>query len=107
MKLTKRLLSAATAVCMGALCPPLDTVQGFAEIIPAAVAVRAEDAPTSGTCGEDLTWTLDLSTGTLTISGTGDMTDWNGNPWGDNRELIKNVVIKEGMRTTCVIYLYH
>ena len=28
----------------------------------------------SGTCGTNLTWTL--SSGTLTISGTGEMTDW-------------------------------
>ena len=31
-------------------------------------------AATSGECGDNLTWTLDG--GTLTISGTGDMTDW-------------------------------
>ena len=32
-------------------------------------------AATSGTCGENVTWTLD-DYGTLTISGTGNMTRW-------------------------------
>lgn len=56
------------------------------------VSAAAADAPTSGTCGENLTWTLD-GAGTLTISGTGEMEDfvyydvrWNGataasKPW--------------------------
>ena len=34
----------------------------------------ADDAPTSGTCGENLTWTLE--NGILTISGSGPMTDF-------------------------------
>ena len=32
-------------------------------------------AETSGTCGEDLTWTLNEEDGTLTISGTGEIPD--------------------------------
>ena len=57
-------------------------------------------AATSGTCGDNLTWTLD-NNGTLTISGTGEMEDyyWEENhraPWFKNRESIKNVVIEEG-----------
>ena len=56
-------------------------------------------AATSGTCGDNLTWTFD--NGTLTISGTGEMEDyyWEENhraPWFKNRESIKNVVIEEG-----------
>ncbi len=53
----------------------------------------------SGTCGDDLTWTLDDS-GTLTISGTGDMIDyWDlvKAPWYDNCLNIKTVVIKDGV----------
>ena len=48
----------------------------------------------SGTCGENLTWTLD-DAGTLTISGTGAMDimlEWNGR--GDD---IKSVVIGDGV----------
>ena len=56
-------------------------------------------AATSGTCGDNLTWTFD--DGTLTISGTGEMEDyyWEENhraPWFKNRESIINVVIEEG-----------
>ena len=36
----------------------------------------------SGACGEDLTWTLDTGSGRLTVSGTGEMYDYNdGAPW--------------------------
>ena len=51
------------------------------------------DDTASGTCGENLTWTLS-DDGVLTISGTGDMTDyysysekapWHEYPDGHNR----------------------
>ena len=42
-------------------------------LLLAAVPARAaDDVVDSGSCGDNLTWTLD-SAGTLTISGTGDM----------------------------------
>lgn len=62
------------------------------------------NAATSGTCGDNLTWTLDDS-GTLTISGSGAMTDWIGTvsvPWNNykNGNLnIKNVVIGNDVTT--------
>ena len=50
-------------------------------------------AATSGECGDNLTWTLD-DEGTLTISGTGNMTDWSSYaPWYSSRSSIKNVII--------------
>lgn len=47
-----------------------------------------------GTCGTDAFWTLDVF-GTLTVSGTGAMSDYEYNtaPWTENRDLIKRVVI--------------
>ena len=46
--------------------------------------VRANAATvSSGTCGDNLTWTLD-DAGTLKISGEGEMTEWGGTldaPW--------------------------
>ena len=65
------------------------------------VSAAAADAPTSGTCGENLTWTLDPA-GTLTISGTGEMEDYEwsgGHPWRDSRSEIKAVVIGSGVTT--------
>ena len=55
-------------------------------------------AATSGTCGDNLTWTLD-NNGTLTISGTGDMDDWGYNsfPWYSKREGVRDVIIENGV----------
>ena len=59
-------------------------------------------AETSGTCGKYLTWILD-DYGTLTISGTGNMENWNlssgekkESPFKNNKE-IKHVVIEDGV----------
>lgn len=49
----------------------------------------------TGTCGDDLTWSLDSTTGVLTISGTGAMNDyWGDSPWGTN---VKIVRVEEGV----------
>lgn len=53
-------------------------------------------------CGDNLVYTFDESTHTLTISGTGAMTDYassgdNMAPWQAYREDIENLVIKEGV----------
>ena len=60
----------------------------------------------SGTCGANLTWTLNASV--LTISGTGAMTNYTymelGNdtyitsaPWGTHASSLKSLVINEGV----------
>ena len=54
----------------------------------------------SGTCGKNLTWTLE--NGTLTISGRGDMENYflaNPAPWYHCRASITKVVIKDGVTT--------
>ncbi len=55
-------------------------------------------AESSGTCGENVTWTLNDS-GVLTISGTGAMYDYaqDGAPWYGNKELVKTVQIENGV----------
>ena len=58
----------------------------------------------SGTCGNHLTWTLD-SSGKLTISGTGDMSDYTHDfennirtsPWADYRSMIRSIEIGSGV----------
>ena len=54
----------------------------------------------SGTCGDNATWSLN-SSGTLTISGTGEIYDGYGEnaeqPWYDLKDNIKSVVINYGI----------
>ena len=60
-----------------------------------------EEVVASGTCGENLTWTLN-SEGTLTISGTGSMTDYSNDskaPWFNSRSSIKSAIIESGVTT--------
>jgi len=54
----------------------------------------------SGSCGENLTWSLNTEDSVLTISGTGAMADYESYTatlWYSNRESIKSIVIKEGV----------
>jgi hypothetical protein len=50
----------------------------------------------SGTCGENLTWTLDEK-GLLIISGEGTMD--NSKPWNEYRSVITCIRIDEGVTT--------
>ncbi len=61
---------------------------GILMCLPSSAAV------VEGECGENLTWSLDTSTGVLTISGSGDMTDYSsgGAPWYVYRTKITSVV---------------
>lgn len=54
-------------------------------------------AETSGTCGDNVTWTLDQN-GALTISGTGDMENYKyaSSPFYDRND-IKSLVIENGI----------
>ena len=68
--------------------------------------IFAADTVASGYCGGEgdgtnLTWTLD-SEGTLTISGTGEMKNYENNsknraPWYDSRKSLKKLVLKSGI----------
>lgn len=68
-------------------------VVGMVALLP--LQVNAAEA-TSGTCGKNLTWTLDAD-GTLTISGTGAMYNYNQNnrvPWPST---IKKIFLTDGI----------
>ncbi len=62
----------------------------FLALVASAGTLFAE----SGTCGDNLKWELN-SSGVLTISGSGDMTDWviEDAPWYSSRSSIKTVKI--------------
>ena len=85
----KRLLSFVLAVLM------------IASLLPATAL--AADIVASGTCGAEgdgsnLTWTLD-SEGVLTISGSGDMYDYDFSsaPWYGSSSRVKSAVIADGV----------
>ncbi|MBQ7996476.1 MAG: leucine-rich repeat protein [Paludibacteraceae bacterium] len=50
--------------------------------------------PTSGSCGDNLTWEFNTETGALTISGTGAMTSA---PWGTYKEDITSLSLPDGL----------
>ncbi len=60
------------------------------------IPITASAATYSGACGDNVTWTYDSSTYTLTISGTGDMYD-NNPPWAKYQNNIKEIVISDGV----------
>ncbi len=87
MRRTKKFLSVFLAIMM------------VLSIVP--ITTSAAPDPNSGVCGDNLTWSFDENTGTLTISGTGAMDDYgyNNRPWEDFKDEIENVVINDGVTT--------
>ena len=78
---------------------PYESVEGLIEDNTGEeeALFAAADIKETGTCGDNLTWTLDTE-GLLTISGTGPMEDYTGygkSPFYD-RDDIRNVVIEDG-----------
>ena len=68
-----------------------------------SLGVNAADEVASGTCGPMLSWSLD-SEGLLTISGEGEMNDWEygktplvGTPWDSYVQSITSVTIEDGV----------
>ena len=69
-----------------------------------ALPARAEGEPVySGSCGaqgDNLSWRFDPDSATLTVSGSGDMADYNSDtpaPWDDSKRKIEHIVIEEGV----------
>ena len=54
-----------------------------------------------GSCGANLTWSLNTEDSTLTITGSGEMTNWHGDPdfapWYDCKSYIKYVSLPDGI----------
>ncbi len=53
----------------------------------------------NGTCGDNLTWSLDTEEGRLTISGTGTMYNWEygTSPWFEYNYYIADILLPEGL----------
>ena len=90
----KRILSMALALCLmfgSAAALPEGTFTQSTSITASA------EGETSGKCGENVSWKLS-DDGVLTISGTGEMTDYNfdDSPFYNSTN-IKSVVIKSGV----------
>ena len=84
---------------------PEETAQTQAESIPEEIEKEQTESDVtiiaSGTCGNNLTWSLD-SAGTLSISGSGAMWDYYGGlvaPWRNNlyRNTIKLLTLPDGL----------
>ncbi len=91
----KRILSIVLVLCM------------LVSLVPAAALADGEAL--SGSCGKNLTWKL--TDGTLTVSGTGEMTNYSSRfdtPWARN-ETITAIVVEDGVTSIgssafCSIY---
>ena len=75
-----------------------ENAKGTATQYPGDIKITVPEEETSilaeGTCGENLIWKLD-SSGTLYISGNGDMEERKG--WEKYDSLIKKIIIEEGV----------
>ncbi len=87
----------ASAMILGTLFLNVNEI-----VIDSFLSVKA-DAAYTGTCGDNLTWTLDEN-GVMTISGTGAMDEYGDYydsetqiPWCEYRDSIKSLVIEEGV----------
>ena len=91
----KKLLSVALCILM------------VAALLP-AVQPHAASAETSGQCGETLYWEFDENTGTLTITGSGDMDSYNSEtvPWASYRAQITEAVLPDGLTSICDYAFY-
>ncbi len=89
MQKGKRLLSLLLVCCLLLGCMPM--AAGAEETI--------EPEAVSGTCGENVTWSYDTETATLTISGTGEMEDYGESapPYAHWREFAKTITITPGV----------
>ena len=87
----KKLLAAVISLCL--------VLSAF----PAFTAFAAEDNPSTGSCGKNGdNVSFVYQDGTLTISGTGEMADYekysdNETPYEDIKRFVKNVVVQEGV----------
>ena len=89
--IAKRFLSAAIAIIILIGLSPVNSFK--------IKSSAAEETTLSGTCGKNVTYSLNENTGVLTISGTGKMADYSDDshsPFYKNKK-IKKVIIEDGV----------
>ena len=104
----KKLLSLLLALALIVSLVPAALAEEIVIVDPeetVALVEPAEEAapealianPSSGSCGENLSWTL--NDGVLTVSGEGEMDnyDWGKNPWYSSSIGITKIVVEEGV----------
>ena len=92
-----RLCSLAAAAVLAVSCIALTGCGSSASSAASSTASTAASAAAAGdnSCGENVTWTL--ADGTLTISGTGRMTNFTSDspaPWADQADQITKVEVE-------------
>ena len=87
-KIFKKIITTLLVVVMVAGALPMMSLPAFAAL-------------ESGTCGNDITWSLDTDTGVLTISGAGAMYNYypEACPWYGYASSIKTVIIEKGVKS--------
>lgn len=88
MKRGKKILCMLLAALLLIGCLPMGAIPVFAK------------NETSGSCGENTTWNYDETTKTLTVSGTGEMSDFDKYyfvPWESYRKEIEVVLVQPGL----------
>ncbi len=105
LSLTKCLARLLAAVLLISMMPLAGMAPGLLKCEP--LAAYAASNPTSGECGDSASWSFSKKTGTLTISGSGEMWDWEDPldeeaeyfaEWlGYYNDVIKTITIKSGI----------
>ena len=75
-------------------------ISTFLFALLSACTFSAYAAIVDGTCGDNLTWTLNTKDSTLTISGTGAMANYESStlvPWYDYKSYIKYITLPDGL----------
>lgn len=90
MKTYKRILAVILCVVMTLTAAPLSGFVGLD--LSSMFDFKAEAAMYSGTCGDNVYWSLDTSTGMLNISGTGAIENYtysSSAPWSSYRMVMQ------------------
>ena len=78
----------------------LATILTFCMMLTLLPGAALAEESTNGSCGDNLTWSIDWDI--LTINGFGVMDSYNSNnvPWGSSRDKIKHIKLPDGL--TCI-----